>query len=518
MKLKLPQFAVSDRVSVVRSLEPGQRDSWAELEGPGCIRHIWVTMTREDLANRLAVIRIYFDDHHDPFVEAPVGDFFGAMHGRRSYPLNTRWLSVQEESGYNCYFPMPFARSARIEFEGGERSHRVYLMVDWHRYPEDNLAEPRRFCARWRREVPTERHGEDFVICDADGPGRLLGFVYGVRLIDDTDRWSHGGALNAYIDGRGEHPVYLRGIGGEDEFGTSYGGALHEPETHLHAGMPYYVHEDVGQARPAQRVVGYRFFNEDTIDFRESLHLRFGSMANDICATTYWYAEAPPRQLFRLPSWDLLAALPRNPADHEGLLPRGSHDVPPPHSGSWWLCGPFGNTEGRAIDATLPAETGRPGEGDFDGMHAEGSFWLAEPSVAAGLDRARWVRRDATHGFIDFNHVFRPRVRGVAQTDLGVAIAQCVLRSERATRAHLRIAWDDHLVLRVNDNEPVRAGHHAAFRARTLPVDLRAGENTVVLKLSNEIGFNHGGWAFAFAARTEDGTDLLPEADSRPQT
>ena len=36
---------------------------------------------------------------------------------------------------------------------------------------------------------------------DADGPGQLLGFVYGARLLDDIDRWSHGGAENIYLDG-----------------------------------------------------------------------------------------------------------------------------------------------------------------------------------------------------------------------------------------------------------------------------------------------------------------------------
>lgn len=512
MTLNLPEVAVPDRVSVVRTLEAGQRDTWAVLDGPGCIRHLWVTMTREDVANRLAVIRIYFDGHEEPFVEAPVGDFFGAMHGRKAYPLNTRWLSVQKESGYNCYFPMPFAESARVEFEGGERPHRIYLMADWHRYPEERLAEPRRFCARWRREVPTEAYGEDFLMLDADGPGRLMGFVYGVRLIDDTDRWSHGGASNVYIDGRGRYPAYLRGIGGEDEFGASYGGALHEPETHLHAGMPYYVHEDTGEARPAQRVVGYRFFNEDTIDFRESLQMRFGSMANDICATTYWYAEGPPRPFFRMPEWRLLSALPRSPADHMGLLPAGSHDLSLSGSGSWWLCGPFANTDGHAMLETLPAETEEPGEAEYDGMHRSGSPWLADASVEAGLHHARWIRRDAAHGFIDFNHVFRPHVRGVAQTDRAAAVARCTIRTQSATSAQLRIAWDDDLVARVNGGEPVRLGHHAAFRARTVPVKLQAGENTVTLKLSNEMGSNRGGWAFAFAATAEDGSELLPEA------
>ena len=88
--------------------------------------------------------------------------------------------------------------------------------------------------------MPAQRYGEDFVMLDADGPGRLVGFVYGVRLLDDVDRWSHGGADNIYIDGDGPHPAYLRGIGGEDVFGTGSGGALHAPATHLYSEMPYY--------------------------------------------------------------------------------------------------------------------------------------------------------------------------------------------------------------------------------------------------------------------------------------
>jgi hypothetical protein len=41
-------------------------------------------------------------------------------------------------------------------------------------------------------------------------------------------------------------------------------------------------------------------------------------------------------------------------------------------------------------------------------------------------------------------------------------------------------------------------------------VPLNAGDNTLLLKLSNTIGPNHGGWGFAFQARTPDGVLLLP--------
>ena len=99
----------------------------------------------------------------------------------------------------------------------------------------------------------------------------MIGFIYGVNLLDDVDRWSHGGADNIYIDGDGQYPSLIRGIGGEDTFGTGSGGVLHPPATHLYSEMPYYEHIDVGDARATHRIVGYRFFEHDTILFQKSL-------------------------------------------------------------------------------------------------------------------------------------------------------------------------------------------------------------------------------------------------------
>ena len=506
MKLQLPAGPIPDRVSLTRGLDTHEAYTYAELQGPGCIRHIWVVLMhpkRLPMANRKMIMRIYFDDETTPHVESPVGDFFGVMHGQAWYPVDNHFLSVKAWNGYNCYFPMPFAHSARIEFEAGDEPNHAFTQVDWHRYPGQHMMESRRFCARWRREMPTQRYGEDFLMLDADGPGELLGFVYGIRLMDDVDRWSHGGSENIYIDGDGEHPVYLRGIGGEDTFGAGYGGALHPPETHHYAAMPYYVHDDVGQARPAQRLVGYRFFEHGTIPFRKSIHMRFACMANDTCSTVYWYQEQPVRSFFTMPNWPQL--LPGTE------LLRGTCDLPLPGSGEWWLCGPFGNEDDRAMTTTLPPETEFNAEVAYDGMHGETSAWLTDGSRELGRDVARWIRRRANHGFVDFNHVFRPRARGVGKTDEGVAVARCVLEAPSDMTARLRLAWDDHMVVRVNDRA-FDLGNHYAFRAQTLEVPLRAGTNAVVLKLSNTRGSNHGGWAFALQAWAPDGTVLVPQA------
>ena len=57
---------------------PRETVSIATINGPGVIRHIWVTMEHADPMHRLAmVLRMYWDGNAFPSVECPVGDFFG---------------------------------------------------------------------------------------------------------------------------------------------------------------------------------------------------------------------------------------------------------------------------------------------------------------------------------------------------------------------------------------------------------------------------------------------------------
>ena len=501
--LQLPEKAVSDRVaSRVRNVQPGARVVLAELEGPGCIQHILFPINYPEAPpnsphftgsgspqqTRKMIIRIYFDGAETPHVEAPVGDFFGVMHGLDFYPINTEFLSVQQQNAYNCYFKMPFAKSARIEVENGPNNVPVtfHIQVDWHRYPRQEMKETRRFCAQWRREAPTTRWGRDYLMLDADGPGNLIGFVYGVRLIDNEDRWSHGGAENIYIDGHGEDPAYIRGTGGEDTFGTTYGGVIHPPETHLFAGLPFFIYEDVGEARGAQRLVGYRFFSKDTIEFRESIHMRFGCMQNDICSTVYWYQTGVPRRFVNMPDWErMLPRMPRN-----AKLPYGEVDLPLPDSGSWLISPPLENNE--AIQHAL-------GKGG------------AAPKVPP---RNEWKLLQAHHGFADVNHLYRPHRRGPALPYVDKAAeAVATIEAPANMKARLRLAWDEHLVLRINNDAPIDMGNHAAFRSREIEVSLKKGKNNISLTLSNTMGTNWSGWAFNFMLTTPDGTRLLPRAE-----
>ena len=507
----LPSRAVPDRVVLTRPIPALQRETVVTLDGPGCIRHIALVSKdtrREVKPSRDMILRIYFDGAEIPHVECPFGDFFGVMHGEGWYPLDTHWLSVLSWGGYNCYFPMPFARDARIEFEGGPRGGHIYLQVDWHRYPCDVLETPLRFCARWRREAPTESYGQQYMLLDTTARGLLAGFVYGVRLFDNEDRWSHGGAENIYIDGEGAHPAYIRGIGGEDTFGVGYGGNHAVPLTHHYASMPYYVQEDIGEARPAQRVVGYRFFEQDAIQFEESLQMRFGCMVNDISSTTYWYQDRPVRPFFRMPDWGFL--LDQGRAMPTPGLPRGSCDIPAPEAGQWWICGPFACADESSFAAPRPPEEEWVPAVDYDGGHAPNSRWLTEGARQRSRNRARWFSVPAHHGFVDFNHWLQPVGRGVAVHESGLAYARCQLECPVDGMVRLRLTFDDALALRVNDGPLTSLGRHMAFRTVELEKPLRRGRNTILIKHSNTTGLNHGGWAFNFQAFTATGESLIP--------
>ena len=477
--LNLPDRPVSRRISQ-RSEFKGKR-TFGQLAGPGCIRRIWVT---GNFISRKEILRIYFDGETIPSVEAPLPDFFGLMHNLtqpgQNYQINTPFLAVKPKLGMTCSIPMPFARSARFEIESPEGCI-AYLMVDWHDYAGRQLTEKKRFRARWRREAPVKDFADDYIMADVDGPGRLIGFVYAVDMLESRHsmRWSHGGADNIYIDGLGDQPSFLRGIGGEDVFGASHGGADYVAQTSLFSDMPYYIQKDANGDR--QKLVGYRFFANDEIHFYESLHLRFGARAHDVSSTVYWYSEKPVRPYFKMPP--VKQRLPQT------KILRGEYDIPLPDCGSWWLAGPFGKVE------PLPKHDGR-----FD---PEQPF----------IDRV-WNKRSSIRGFVEFNHVLRPNASNANSPTMGGwAVACCKLQAPKEMTVDVRLAWDDQLILKINDALPIDLGSQPYMRAKSVRVKLRKGTNEVQVWLTNRVGVTRGAWNFSFRVTTPEGNILLPKSE-----
>ena len=284
MDLQLPKTFKPRRILATIPEVKGERIELATLEGPGCIQRIWMG-TR---LNRRAILRIYWDGEEEPSVESPIGDFFGLCHGVVMYPINSLYLATSDQDTYTSFFPMPFSSQARIEVEVSPEGLDLFWHIEWHEYPEGTLEEPLRFHAQWRREYPCEAFGEDYLVLDAEGEGRLLGFTYGVRVRDDAARWSHGGADNIYIDGE-KDPAFLRGSGGEDTFGVGSGACCTSPIRVFTRACPITCMKNLGPARAYHSLAAYRFFETDAVPFSQHLHFRFGSVGNDICSTAYWY-------------------------------------------------------------------------------------------------------------------------------------------------------------------------------------------------------------------------------------
>ena len=159
-------------LAVPRLIE-GHRLVLADLQGPGCIRRIWMTLRPVTMHNRRVILRIYWDDETEPSVEAPIGDFFGLCHGIPYYPIDTAYIAVSGQCGVTSYFLMPFARRAKIEVEAGPLQDSLFYQIDWQEYSPGAVVDEQRFHAQWRREFPAQAFGEEYLVLDAIGQGRL---------------------------------------------------------------------------------------------------------------------------------------------------------------------------------------------------------------------------------------------------------------------------------------------------------------------------------------------------------
>jgi Protein of unknown function (DUF2961) len=104
---------------------PGATVTLLDVDGPGVIRHLyWAVIRPAPNQYRQVVLRMYWDGHSEPCVEGPIGDLFGIAFSTpvhlHSLPMvvnpgNANAGNYPYTCGLNSYFPMPFARGARID-------------------------------------------------------------------------------------------------------------------------------------------------------------------------------------------------------------------------------------------------------------------------------------------------------------------------------------------------------------------------------------------------------------------
>jgi hypothetical protein len=315
-------------------VQPGQTHVLMDVEGPGLITHMWMTFlgpekhpwAKEGSANHQEMLlRIYWDGSDRPGVEAPVGDFFAGCFGKRSEVIS---IPVVTEGGdsYNCFWHMPFHKSARVEIvnESEKPISLLYYNIDWIK--KDSLpADVPYFYAQYTQRYPTG-NGEPYTLLETKGKGHYVGTVFSVRT--RSPYWFGEGDEMITIDGEAIPSVW--GTGTEDYFLCAWG--LERVLTPFF-GVPYFDQWGIVGGHTS----AYRWHINDPFVFNESIKVQFETFGwiapdenkenrahswnpreDDYASVAFWYqtgtptfeARAPHARERRLPSIDRLIKFP----------------------------------------------------------------------------------------------------------------------------------------------------------------------------------------------------------------
>ncbi|MCP4247602.1 MAG: DUF2961 domain-containing protein [bacterium] len=310
----------------------GETKQLAHIRGPGCIRHIWMTLwlPTDDYLRRV-LLRFFWDDCSEPSIECPLGDFFGLGHAvRKNFVTAVLQMSPQDGRGMNSYWPMPFRKSARIEVENqGTEEIPQYFYIDYEEYGSgDALDGMALFHTQWRRENPTDSWGDEYaelkksdiqawaemmhrggdprslnlsdrdnyVILEAQGDGIYCGAHLDIDVFErQKNDWFGEGDDMVFIDGE-PWPPSIHGTGTEDWCNCAYS-PRQEYQAPYH-GVLLYNGTEHWPWKGKQSI--YRYHVEDPIRFRKSIrasieHGHANKLGYDCSSTAYYYLLEPRR-------------------------------------------------------------------------------------------------------------------------------------------------------------------------------------------------------------------------------
>lgn len=286
----------------------GKTTTLMDVKGPGVIQHIWITVGGNHY--RDLNVRMYWDGEKSPSVECPIGDFFCNGFKTRANVLAMP-INVNPSGGFNCYFPMPFRKRARITVEnrspgdiGGFFYASNYALT---KVDEDDAY----FHAQFRRTNPLP-YKEDYVILDdIKGKGQFVGTYMAWQ--QNSSGWWGEGEIKIFLDGDSKFPT-ICGTGTEDYFG----GAWCFGETYSAPYMGYPLGNCDG--KPGNRHGLYRFHILDPVRFGEDLKItmqaigwrsegRYLPLQDDISSVAYWYQSEPHKRFPALGDRDALEVI-----------------------------------------------------------------------------------------------------------------------------------------------------------------------------------------------------------------
>ncbi|MBP5230220.1 MAG: DUF2961 domain-containing protein [Clostridia bacterium] len=292
----------------------GETFTAADVEGPGIVRHIWMTCLSDGTAFRMPwqrgahpwrdlILRMYWDGQENPSVECPLGDFFANGWGRVAY-VSSAAVCVNPGNAMNCYWQMPFRTRCRITLENrAPDGMTLYYQIDYslQDLPEDVCF----FHAQFRRSNPTQYKTPHVILDGVEGKGQYVGtyLCWG----SNSPGWWGEGEVRFFLDGDTDHPT-ICGTGTEDYFCGSYN--FEDQETHRYrefctpyAGLPQVLRPD-GLYQSQMRFGMYRWHLPDPISFEKRIrvdvqalgwteHGKFKSLSDDVASAAFWYQTLP---------------------------------------------------------------------------------------------------------------------------------------------------------------------------------------------------------------------------------
>jgi Protein of unknown function (DUF2961) len=294
-------------------IKAGTTFTLADIKGSGCIRQIWMTPTGNW---RHSILRFYWDGETNASVECPVGDFFACGLGKYAQ-INSLAVCVNPGSAFNCYWPMPFHKTARITLENTDDHDMVlYYQINYvlAKMPKDAGY----FHAQFRHEYPLKTKGLYTILDGVKGEGQYVG-TYMALTPHDSGWWGEG-EIKFYLDGDKDFPT-IAGTGTEDYFCGSYN--FENPVTHKYQifSTPYSGLAQVLPAdktyEPGQQFGLYRWHIADPIHFKKDLKVTIQALGwkpgglylqlnDEISSVAYWYQTGPHEKFPALPARDEL--------------------------------------------------------------------------------------------------------------------------------------------------------------------------------------------------------------------
>ncbi|MCU0917162.1 MAG: DUF2961 domain-containing protein [Planctomycetes bacterium] len=291
-----------------------------EIQGSGAIQQIWMTPAPLD-RTQIYILRFYWDGETTPSVEVPMSHFFACGWGKYAQ-INSLAVCVNPGSAFNCYWPMPFRKSAKITMENlDDRDMVLYYQVN---YTLTDVPESMAyFHAQYRRESPLKTKGLFTILDGVQGQGQYVG-TYMAWEVHSPGWWGEG-EIKFFMDGDKEFPT-ICGTGTEDYFCGSYNFDTKDDDGKARYTVFSTPYTGLAQVLPpdeiykvGQRFGLYRWHITDPIRFEKDLRVtiqalgwqpdksgRYLQEEDDIAAVSYWYQTEPHASFPKLPEREAL--------------------------------------------------------------------------------------------------------------------------------------------------------------------------------------------------------------------